>query len=542
MPIAISLIITNLSEQNYDGAYKSAIFFVVFSFILGLLTPLVQFIGIKGENKAYKELTGQYFTKLVSADIEYFNSNLSGYLTSATRQYADGTLGLIKSLRDRYLSTILNIVFPLIVISWFSWQLGLVTFILCIIQAVFLLWSSRKVDKYRVISREMYKQNSGKMADIISNILVIKSTAQEANSVKGVKSRASVEADVFKKRMEAQSWLIVGREAFTVAVFMILLPLTVWLMSQNTISITVAVLVITYTTTILTGLYSLSADLDGHDDFVDKIIPAFDILNRKNIIEDSPTATKIQNVKGEIEFINLSFNYDKQSENEVFSNFSLKIPAGQKLGLVGLSGSGKSTLTKLLLRFNDIDNGQILLDGIDIRDLRQIDLRRSISYVPQEPILFHYSIKDNVLVSRPDASDIEIEKALKSAHASDFIAELPNGIDSIVGERGVKLSGGQKQRIAIARAVLQHAPIFVLDEATSALDSESEQIIKNSFVDILEGKTAIVAAHRLSTLSSMDRIIVIENGQIIEDGTHHQLVELNGSYAKLWKYQQRFFG
>ena len=222
----------------------------------------------------------------------------------------------------------------------------------------------------------------------------------------------------------------------------------------------------------------------------------------------------------------------------MLDNFSLTIPAGQKVGVVGLSGAGKSTLAKLLLRFDDVDSGSITIDGTDIRDVLQSDLRRQIAYVPQVPLLFHPTIKENILLSRPDATDEEVAKATKAAHAAGFIEHLPEKIDSVVGERGVKLSGGQKQRIAIARAVLQQSPIIVLDEATSALDSESEEIIKSSFKEILKGKTAIVVAHRLSTLSDMDRIIVISEGRIVEDGTHEKLTKDKGLYAKLWKRQQ----
>jgi ATP-binding cassette subfamily B protein len=311
-------------------------------------------------------------------------------------------------------------------------------------------------------------------------------------------------------------------------------------MSSGHIGITAAVLVVTYTTTILNGIYSLSDNLDEHDDLIDKIIPAFEILNRVNLIDDPKDPQALSSIRGDIELQNISFSYGKNDARQsVFSGFSLKIPHGQKVGIVGLSGAGKSTLTKLLLRFNDVDSGKILIDGIDIKTVKQADLRRQIAYVPQEPLLFHASIRDNVLLTDPDSSDEDVRKALKAAHAITFVDQLSEGIGAIVGERGVKLSGGQKQRVAIARAVLRHAPIMILDEATSALDSESEQIIKDSFSEILKDKTAIVIAHRLSTLSEMDRIIVIENGKLVEDGTHDDLVTQKGSYANLWKRQQR---
>lgn len=539
LPVAISLIITRLSTQDFDGATQAVLFFVVVSLTLGVLTPLVKYVGMLGENKVYRKSTADYFSRLITADLDYFNSNLAGYLTTATRQYVDSCVQLVRALRDKYTTTVLSIVFPLVVIGYLDIWLGAVAFGLSAIQAIYLLWASRAIDPFRTKSRELYKSNSGRMADVISNILAVRSAAQENTYVERVRKGAIDESEAFRKRYTVQAKLIAAREFMTVMFFMVLLWLTVQRMSGGYIDITAAVLVVTYTTTILTGIYSLSEDLDEHDDFIDKIIPAFEILNRQNTIDDPVEPVSFDNIRGDVEFQNVSFSYHKSKTTSVFMDFSLSIPFGQKVGVVGLSGAGKSTLTKLLLRFNDTDSGAVLIDGVDIRLVRQTDLRKSIAYVPQEPLLFHTSIKDNILLAQPNASDKDITRALEAAHAAHFVSQLPDGIGSIVGERGVKLSGGQKQRIAIARAVLQSAPIIVLDEATSALDSESEQIIKDSFTKILKNKTAIVVAHRLSTLSEMDRIIVIEGGKLVEDGTHDSLLTSNGVYAKLWKRQQR---
>jgi ATP-binding cassette subfamily B protein len=538
LPVAISLIIASLSKRDFAGAQKAVLFYACFSLLLGILTPLVKYIGVLGENKAYSQITSNYFSRLISADLDYFHSNLAGYLTSATRQYVDSCMILARALRDRYSNTILSIVFPLCVIMYLDARLGLVALALSAVQAMYLLWASQIIDEPRSKAREMYKRNSGHMADVVSNILAVKATAQEAARVERVRQGSEKESQLYYERYKMQAKLVSFREAITVTFFLILLWLTVQRMSSGAITITTAVLVVTYTTTILTAIYALSDDLDEHDDLVDKIIPAFELLNRQNVINDPVKPQTLKHAHGDVSFEHVSFAYEDQNgARAVFTDFSLAIPAGQKVGIVGLSGAGKSTLAKLLLRFNDVGGGKITLDNIDIRDLKQTDVRKQIAYVPQEPLLFHASIRENVLLSRLDATDEALHEALRSAHALKFVEQLQEGLDSIVGERGVKLSGGQKQRIAIARAVLQQAPIMVLDEATSALDSESEQIIKDSFAQVLKGKTAIVIAHRLSTLSEMDRIVVIEKGTCIEDGTHDELLVKNGLYARLWQRQ-----
>lgn len=540
LPIASSLIITRMSVMNFDGAQQGVLMFVCFSLIIGILTPITKYIGILGEEKVYRLMTESYMSRLIMADLDYFNSNLTGYLTSATRQYTDNCMGLVRDLRDRYMNTILNIMLPLLVTIFFDAYLGTVMLIMVVIQASYSVLSSYAVNDYRARSREIYKKNSGLMSDIVSNILVVKSTAQETNYINRVGEGMDEEVKLFSLRHIKRIKMIIFREAITVIFFLVLLYLTVLRLKGGSINVVGAVLVVTYVITILTGIYNLSDDLDHHDDYVDKIIPAFDILNRNNVVRDIEKPRRLRKLKGDIQFENVSFAYDKQNDYQaVLKNFSLDITRGQKVGVVGLSGAGKSTLTKLLLRFNEVDRGKILVDGVDIRDVKQGDLRSQIAYVPQEPLLFHTSIKENILISKPNASDDEICDALRVAHADKFVKNLPEGICSVVGERGVKLSGGQKQRIAIARAVLQHTPVIILDEATSALDSESEQIIKDSFKDILKGKTAIVIAHRLSTLSEMDRIVVIDSGELVEDGTHDELILKNGIYARLWKRQHK---
>jgi len=263
------------------------------------------------------------------------------------------------------------------------------------------------------------------------------------------------------------------------------------------------------------------------------------ILDLPYIVDDkTDKPLKVSDAK--IEFSHVSFNHEKQHD-KLFEDFNLEIAPGKSVGLVGVSGSGKTTLTKLLLRFDDVKKGAIYIDGQDIRDVTQGSLRSAIAYVPQESSLFHRSIFENIAYGRPDATDEEVYEAARLANADEFIAELPDGYDTMVGERGVKLSGGQRQRIAIARAILKDAPILVLDEATSALDSESEAAIQGALANLMEGRTTIVVAHRLSTIAGLDEIVVLRDGKIVEQGSHKKLLSKNGEYAKLWNRQSGAF-
>ncbi|MCL2281015.1 ABC transporter ATP-binding protein/permease [Candidatus Saccharibacteria bacterium] len=541
MPVALAQIITRLADGNYDGAVIAVWWFVGGSFTIGVISPLVRFISTKGEQPTYTMLTKEYFSKLITTDIEYFNSNMSGYLTTATRQFLDGTIKLVRAWRQQYLITIFGIFFPIIVIFFFNWILGIGVLVLGTVQTIWILWSSGRLDKMRTYTRELYKKHSGVFSDAISNVVAVRASGRERAIIKQVENHALIEAKAFSRRYNFQSLFAAGREMISVSFFLVLMLMVVGLAKAGQIDLTTAVLVATYANTILMAIYTLEENTYEHDDLVDQIVPAFEILNRENKIVDPKKPIKFDHVQGAIELKDVDFTYRDEvgGGTEVFRGLSLKIPRGQKLGVVGLSGAGKSTLAKLILRFNDVAAGSVKIDDIDVRDVRQTDLHAQIAYVPQEPLLLHRSIRDNVILAKPEATEEEIMKVLRRAHATEFVDKLTRGMDSIVGERGVKLSGGQKQRVAIARALLQDAPVMILDEATSALDSESEQIIKDSFKDILRGKTAMVVAHRLSTLSDMDRIIVIDDGQIIEDGTHDELLKNGKLYAKLWRKQQR---
>jgi ABC-type multidrug transport system fused ATPase/permease subunit len=251
-------------------------------------------------------------------------------------------------------------------------------------------------------------------------------------------------------------------------------------------------------------------------------------------ILDTESANRLHVSSTGVTWKDVSFDYEGVP---VFKDFNLEIPAGQRGGLVGHSGAGKTTFVSLLLRQHDVMKGSILIDNQDIKSVTQDSLREHIAVVPQEPLLFHRSIRENIAYGKPGATDEEIIEVAKKAQAHEFITALPEGYETLVGERGVKLSGGQKQRVAIARAMLKDAPILVLDEATSALDSESEVAIQKALHELMEGKTVIAVAHRLSTLREMDRIIVLDQGVIVEDGSHDELSKAGSVYQRLWEHQ-----
>jgi ATP-binding cassette subfamily B protein len=300
-------------------------------------------------------------------------------------------------------------------------------------------------------------------------------------------------------------------------------------------------LILSYTSSIVDQLFAFGNNsLRNYSRAFGDAVDMVDIVQEVPKILDPAKPEKVHMERGQVDFNRVTFTHDG-ADDALFDNFSIRIKPGEKVGLVGHSGSGKTTFTRLLLRFSDIQGGQILIDDQDITAVTQDALRSRIAYVPQEPLLFHRTIRENIAYGQDKVDARAVIAASKMAHADEFVANLPKGYDTLVGERGVKLSGGQRQRIAIARAMLKNAPILLLDEATSALDSESEVLIQDALWKLMEGRTAIVIAHRLSTIQRMDRIVVMDNGKIVEQGSHKELIAKDGAYAKLWAHQSGGF-
>ncbi|MBD5391600.1 ABC transporter ATP-binding protein [bacterium] len=381
---------------------------------------------------------------------------------------------------------------------------------------------------------------SGKLVDSISNFSIVKLFARRSGEEKYLAPARTeyVQTRLRKGFLERMFWAIPG--LLWDALFGVTLGLCAYLYMQG--QMTVADVVVT------TGVYfsvmgTISQLIDTLPNIIDKLGSAAKAYSELVVpidVADAPDAPDLAVCDAKIEFKNVWFRYAK-GRRWILRDFSLTINPGESVGLVGASGAGKTTLVNLLMRFYDVTRGQILIDGVDIRNVSQESLRRNIAFIPQEPTMFNRTLRENIEYGKMDATDAEIRRAAQRAAADKFINNAEKKYDTLVGDRGMKLSGGQRQRIAIARAFLKDAPILILDEATSALDSETEIAIQKSFEELASGRTTIAIAHRLSTLRNMDRIIVLRSGRIIEQGTHKTLVRRDGAYARLWKMQSGGF-
>ncbi len=383
---------------------------------------------------------------------------------------------------------------------------------------------------------------TAKLADNITNIATVRAFAHEHFESQLFAKQADTTTNTYMDMMRVQMKNELLTQSSTNMLNFIAVALGIVAITKFGVSVGSLYLILTYTINLTNRLWQSMFVVRNINRVFGDATDMTNILQLEPEVKDIPNPTPLAVGKGSIKFDNVDFSYIEDSKDtDVFKKLNLEVSGGEKIGLVGHSGGGKTTVTRLLLRFADIQSGKILIDGINIADVQQNDLRNSIVYVPQEPLLFHRSLSDNIRYGKLDASDEEVVSAAKMAHAHEFINQLANGYDTLVGERGVKLSGGQRQRIAIARAMLKNAPILVLDEATSALDSESEKYIQDALWKLMEGRTAIVIAHRLSTVQKMDRIIVLENGEIVETGSHKELLDQKGIYSTLWAHQSGGF-
>ena len=412
-----------------------------------------------------------------------------------------------------------------------------IAFIFLLLVVVLILLNQKLAPKKRRLSRihaDSRSKLSGFTADLLSNVSAARQYARMSTELSGLyeltENRKIANSDTWMYSEKTR--LINGFVLFVAILGIFLLLVTQW--QQGLVSTGDLVLVLALISQVSHTLLFIGQAFNSVAESFGEMEEGLEDIFFDHEIVDRPGASKLQVPSGEITLTAVTFSYEKDT---VFENLNLTITPGQRVGLVGPSGAGKSTLVSLLLRQHDIDGGEISIDGQNIAEVTQDSLRQSIAVVPQEPLLFHRTIAENIKYGKPNATKKELVVVAEKAQARVFIEQLAEGYNTLVGERGVKLSGGQKQRVAIARAMLKEAPILVLDEATSALDSESEVAIQKALEKLMEGKTVIAVAHRLSTLRKMDRILVIADGAIVQDGTHEELAGQAGLYKKLWEHQ-----
>ncbi len=473
----------------------------------------------------------------------FHNNTVAGKLVSDVADFPTAFNGLFDAVMNSAGPFIFTMIFGLAIIFAESWQLGLY---LLVVVGITLIWAFResmKRSNLRSVRLAAGKKLIAHTSDNIVNSVAVKTFSAEEREAIENRSLARTLRDLRIKDWTRSGISGANRMAFLLFSVVGLTVVAYFFVDTKTADgLAVGIFALTYTIMLLMRLFEITNIVRRVEESFLQAAPMTEILLQETEVIDVKGAKKLVVENGAVDFRDISFGYtDDATGKKIFSKLNLSIKPGERVGLVGPSGGGKSTLTKLLLRFEDIQAGSITIDGQDVREVTQSSLRNAISYVPQEPLLFHRSIRENITYGLPKASTAKVKRAADDASATEFVEELPNKYETIVGERGVKLSGGQRQRIAIARAMLKNAPILVLDEATSALDSESEAKIQDAIFSLMKGKTALVVAHRLSTIQNLDRIVVINKGTVLEEGSHSDLLKQKGLYANLWKRQSGGF-
>ncbi|MGL9718175.1 MAG: ABC transporter ATP-binding protein [Wolbachia sp.] len=539
-PYLIKVIIDRVPTSDADNLFRNiatpAISYVLILFLLECINRLYNyFFEIKMIPNLRKNIAESSLVVLLNQDSSYYQNNFSGSLANKINDLTNYIPDIVQILVDRVMGRAL----ALGIAIYFLWQVN-INFALLMLawSALFVLSSlflAERTTRLADAWSELGSSITGKMVDVFSNIVSVRlfaSKYQEKLSLQSTYGQAV-------KAEQRLQWLYTWIFTFYGFLFAIMQVLNLYFLvegrKQGLISAGDFAFVITVNIAIANFFWMIAKDFSQFSKSWGRITQALRTISVIPEIQDQPNAEDLVIKKGEITFDKVHFHY-KDAES-IFENKSIIIESGQKVGLVGYSGGGKSTFVNLILRLYDVKSGKISIDGQDIRNVTQDSLHKNIGVIPQDPSLFHRTLMENIRYGKADASDDEVVEAAKRAHAHEFISKLPQGYESLVGERGVKLSGGQRQRVAIARAILKNAPILILDEATSQLDSVTESSIQESLWESMQGKTTIVIAHRLSTLLHMDRILVFDQGKIIEDGTHQGLLDKNGMYKTLWDAQ-----
>jgi ATP-binding cassette subfamily B protein len=549
MPYIISEILQSISQGHYSvnalwNSFGTQIIIFIAATVVSRIFGwrLIIWLVWHLELLVVRDVSQESFTHLMNMGANFHANRFSGSLVSQANKLTNAYV--------RFADAVMFNLYPLIIaliatIAILAPRVPFYAFVLLILSIVFTLGTivfSKEVRRTNAVESEAQSTQTGYLADSLTNIMAIKSFSatqlEEMNYWKAATHTRKTGIDSMHAAIKRDFYASIITSSITVASILIAV-LGIGLFHTD---IATTFLIVSYTNAVGQRLWDFQSVLRNFNRAFGDSADMVKILHITPEVQDVAHAEPSHIRKGLIEFKDVVFTHDGNSKDAtLFRGLTFAIKAGEKVGLVGHSGSGKTTLTRLLLRFSDLDSGEINIDGQNIAHLGQDELRAAISYVPQEPLLFHRTIQENIAYGRKDASDADIREATRKAQALGFIEALPHGFETLVGERGVKLSGGQRQRIAIARAILKAAPILVLDEATSALDSESERLIQSALTELMKNRTAIVIAHRLSTVQKLDRIIVLDNGRIVEQGTHKELLTQKGEYSRLWAHQSGGF-
>lgn len=490
--------------------------------------------------RVMSDLLNTCYEYLLGHSYGFFSNNFVGSIVTRTRRFQGSFEKITDQIFYSLSRTFLLILFVLGMLFYLRTTLGVLALIWCIVYMSFVFAVVRWKLRYDIKSAEQETKTTAHLADTMTNSINLKLFVSQKPEIKTFHKITDKLYELRKR-----SWNLANHAEIFQSIAVALLEFGIMYLAieyWQTGKLTLGdfALLQLYLGQIIHHLWDFGKYLRNlYSGFADAN-EMTEMLMEPHEVVDAENASKLRVKAGTIEFRNVDFHY--HDETPILENFNLSINAGERVAFIGPSGGGKSTIIKLLFRFKDIQNGQILIDGQDISGVTQDSLRHAISLVPQEPILFHRTLLENIRYGRPNATEAEVIASAKAAHAHEFISQFPEGYQTFVGERGVKLSGGERQRVAIARAILKNAPILVLDEATSSLDSESESFIQDALKTLMKGKTTIVVAHRLSTIMSMDRIIVIEDGRITEQGKHAELLKARqGTYQKLWEIQAGSF-
>jgi ATP-binding cassette subfamily B protein len=543
LPYISSHILAQLAQHGADFNWLHDMLAFVVIATVGAISNRYGFLSLlSSQAHTLERVHNDMLDKLLQKSTTFFANRMSGKIISDGISLDSAIIQFQDLLAINALPFVLNILAGLIIVSLQSTYLGLGLLVITLTVFASAVYSSNQRSKYRAARHEAARTVRGNFSDVITNNQTVKVFAQEGFELE---KQAGLARTLTEHRLK--DWILISKNGnnriITVLTLQLLfIGLVLMVVRDNPGALAAGIFGFTFSLNLTNKLFDITNMIRSFENAITDAYPMIDIMSEKPGIIDVPHAPRLVVKRGSIEFDNVDFHYeDSRKQNKLFNQLTLGISAGEKIGLVGHSGGGKTTVTKLILRLMDIQDGAIKIDGQDIARVTQESLRSAISYVPQEPLLFHRTIAENIAYGKPSATPKQIIVAADKAFAGEFIKTLPLGYDTLVGERGVKLSGGQRQRIAIARAILKDAPILVLDEATSALDSESEVLIQKALWKLMEGRTAIVIAHRLSTIQKMDRIIVLDEGKIVEEGSHNQLLKKKGKYAELWAHQSGGF-